>query len=77
MIEFIGELIHVVGLFDPAGEVSVIVFKGLTVTFVFAEALQPEAFVTISVYVPLITGVAPFITGFCSPEVKPPGPVHR
>ena len=47
-----------------------------TDTVVVLLAVQPPASVTVTVYVPLFSAVAPEIVGFCCVEVKVFGPVQ-
>ena len=51
--------------------------KLTTVTLEVADAVQPDAVVTVTVYSPVIGRVAFAIVGFCSNEVKPNGPLHE
>jgi hypothetical protein len=48
----------------------------LIVTLTVVEAEHPAEFVTVRVYVPAAASVTPVITGFCSVEVNPFGPVQ-
>ncbi len=73
----IGVLMHTVWLSVPKPEVSTIVFRGVTVTFVLAEAVQPFASVTVRLYTPALAEVAPGIEGFCREDTNPFGPVHE
>src|SRR6266446_5082750 len=48
-----------------------------TVTDVVALAVQPDAFVTFTIYVPAADVVTLLMLGFCNEEVNPLGPVHE
>ena len=51
--------------------------RGLMVTGTLAAAVHPFALVTVTTYDPDIAGVAFARAGFCTEELKPPGPVHE
>ena len=51
--------------------------RGLTVTLVTDDAVQPPAKVIVTVYAPLIAVVAIGRDTFCALPVKPPGPAHE
>jgi hypothetical protein len=56
---------------------TVIVGSGFTVTFVVADAVQPAAEVTTTVYVPAAAAVTLLIDGFWLVLVNPFGPLHE
>ena len=47
-----------------------------TLALSMAEFVQPWALVTVTLYTPLMAGVAPGICGFCCEELNPIGPLH-
>jgi hypothetical protein len=70
----IAVLIQTVWLSDPAGEVRLMVTKGLTVTFtVAAGELQPLT-VAVTLYVPASAAAEEEITGFWIVDEKLFGP---
>ena len=56
--------------------VMVVVGKGFTVTDVVAAVLVHPLAETVSEYVPEAPVVTFVMLGFCTEDVKPPGPVH-
>ena len=48
--------------------------NALTVALVVAVEVQPEAFVTVTVYTPDMAVVAFALLGFCTAELNPAGP---
>ena len=58
---------------EPVGADGIAVTKTLAV----AVALQSDALITVTVYIPDIVVIPLGIVGFCKLEVKPFGPAHE
>ena len=78
LFEVVGSALNVAPEQMGATGVNVGVTIGLTTTVVDPAALvHPVAVtVTVTLYVPALATVTPAMVGFCTADVKPPGPVQ-